>query len=86
MHMLNKRAVFVARDFDARVGRKPDYIMCDTNVSDLDFYLYNPDQALERASLDQVCNARGNRLIDLCKATSMRIVNGRLGSDYGTGN
>ena len=85
LHFEQRGIVLIAGDFNARIGKKPDYIVCDSNVSDLDFNLYNPDHPLTRASLDHVCNARGNRLLELCKASSYRVVNGRLGSDCGTG-
>ena len=48
-------------------------------------YYYAPDPPLPRATLDRICNSHGVKLIDLCKSTCLRIVNGRLGSDHDLG-
>jgi hypothetical protein len=50
-------------------------------VLDIDCECYIPDEYKGRASEDKICNARGIRLLDFCKATNMRIVNVRLGND-----
>jgi len=47
---------------------------------------YLPDEPLARASLDKTCNAFGNRLLDLCISTGIRIANGRLYRDHMIGN
>ena len=36
---------------------------------------------MPRSSMDSVCNGHGVRMLDLCKATGLRIVNGRLYQD-----
>lgn len=74
-------------DWNARVGNgsRPDYIVCDRIVEDIDYELYVPDVPLARQSLDHVCNSHGLKLLDLCRSTSMRLANGRLGNDYGVG-
>ncbi len=42
---------------------------------------------MPRSSLDRnVLNQNGNLLLDFCKQSSMRIVNGRCGDDIGVGN
>lgn len=76
-------AVFIVGDYNARVGNgdKKDYIVCDTVISGIDQDGYESDTPLARHSLDNLCNAQGTKLLDLCKATSMRIANGRLGED-----
>ena len=42
---------------------------------------YVPDTPLGRASLDKNVNSHGHKFLDLCKATGLRIANGRLGTD-----
>lgn len=79
-------SVLLAGDWNARVGNRLDYIACDINVNSLDGYEYRPDTPLRRASKDVICNTRGLRLIDMCKALSLRIANGRLGSDFNVGD
>ena len=46
---------------------------------------YSPDEPLPRRSLDNAFNSHGLKLLDLCKATSLRIANGRLGRDCDIG-
>ena len=71
--------VYLTGDFNSRVGCKPDYIVNDCVNTYLDDDSYSPDVPLPRASLDNTSNSYGNKLLDLCKATGMRIMNGRLG-------
>jgi exonuclease III len=71
--------VYTTGDYNSRVGNKCDYIIHDyINIlhDDLD---YCPDQVSARASVDNVCNNHGIKLLDLCKSTCTRIVNGRIG-------
>ncbi|CAC5377453.1 unnamed protein product [Mytilus coruscus] len=45
---------------------------------------YTPDLPLERNQLDQKNNLHGNLLVDICKSSQVRIVNGRfLGDSLG---
>lgn len=71
--------VYVAGDWNCRIGNKPDYIVCDKNIRNYDPDFYVPDNHLVRASLDNLCNTRGHKMLDLCKATGLRVANGRLG-------
>ncbi|XP_060568367.1 P-selectin-like [Ruditapes philippinarum] len=48
------------------------------NMDDID---YVPDIPLRRASMDKSCNSFGVKVLDLCKANNLRIVNGRLFND-----
>ena len=48
----------------------------NTFCDDID---YCPDQVSVRASVDNVHNSHGCKLLDLCKSTCTRIVNGRIG-------
>lgn len=78
-------SVMLAGDWNARVGNKCDYVVCDTVVPDIDDNEYHSDLPLARASQDIECNSRGRKMLDLCKANSLRIANGRLGVDSNKG-
>ena len=80
-------AVMLCGDYNARVrnGTRPDYIVFDTGC-DFDSADYTVDTPLERRSMDSVCNGHGIKLIDLCKATGLRIANGRLYQDNNIGD
>ena len=84
-HFKSKGTVLVSGDFNARTSRKHDFILHDQYISDIDPEDYGIDTPLPRFSMDKGTNSYGNRLIDLCKATSLRIANGRLGDDFGKG-
>ena len=43
------------------------------------------DDIKPRVSMDKTVNTCGERLIDICIATGLKIVNGRFGKDEGTG-
>ncbi|WAR03415.1 hypothetical protein MAR_009973, partial [Mya arenaria] len=51
---------------------------CDNAVSNFDPDDYVPDTPLRRVTQDTLHNSHGIQLMDLCKATSMRICNERL--------
>ena len=44
------------------------------------------DIRTERMNSDRQLNNNGRRLLELCKATDLKIVNGRLGKDKNVGN
>lgn len=77
--------ILIAGDFNCRAGDRPDYILHDNIIRDLDPDDYLNDEGSGRASQDKICNGRGIRLLDFCKATNMRIMNGRLGIDNSNG-
>ena len=79
-------SVFLCGDFNARVGNKCDYIVNDRLIQDLDEIDYHPDVSLYRATQDMYINAHGRKLLELCKSTNVRIVNGRLYGDRGIGS
>ena len=77
----NVGKVFVVGDMNSRTGKKVDYVENDgilgrDGVTDIDL-------PLSRASQDCKSNRFGEYLLDLCKATGIRIVNGRLFDDQG---
>ena len=75
-------SVFVCGDLNARTGVRNDFVENDSDyIVDLLPDNYITDQALPRYSEDRVCNDFGNCLLDLCKSTGLRIVNGRVGED-----
>ena len=76
--------VYIAGDFNSRVGCKNDYISHDC-INIFDDAHYMPDNHLRRVSQDTKCNSFGSRLIDLCKYSGLRIVNGRYHRDYNIG-
>jgi len=74
--------VIICGDLNARVGKnRHDFVPNDRQIDYLDGDIYIPDDPPPRASMDTGTNAHGLRLLDLCKATSMRIANGRLDGD-----
>ena len=72
--------VAVCGDLNSRVGNKNDFVVHDDVSILFDDPSYIPDSTPARASIDNVCNSHGVRLLDLCKSTSLRIVNGRVGN------
>ena len=72
--------VYLIGDLNSRTGRKPDYIVDDSQLSDFDDD-FSPDTPIRRHSADNVCSRFGDCLFDLCKSVEFRIVNGRLFSD-----
>ena len=74
----NLGSVYVCGDLNSRVGSRHDFIYfaCRNDFVDADNYI--PDCPSLRASFDKTCNSFGIRLLELCKSTYYRIVNGRL--------
>lgn len=76
---------FITGDFNSRCANVTDFIEYDryiNNNNELSNSVYIPP----RVSKDHVLDRFGNRLIELCKATSFIIGNGRLHSDAYTGD
>ena len=76
----------VTGDFNARCGNRPDFVE-DEFLHKLDMLPddYVEDVFLSRCSQDKITNEYGNYLSNFCKASGLRIMNGRIGSDGGLG-
>lgn len=75
--------VFLFGDFNSRTKNKPDYIENDAVHDSVSVLSYsNDDQLTERINPDVGHNEYGTRLLSLCKATGVRIVNGRHKGGY----
>lgn len=84
-HYQSLGIVMIAGDFNARTACKSDGIICDLYIPDIDSEDYIIDTPLQRYSMDSGSNSFGNKLLDMCKGTGLKIANGRLGSDFGLG-
>ena len=82
----NKCNFLICGDLNARTGELPDYVEYD-NLHILDILPddYVVDTPIPRLSEDKACNEYGQDLLQFCKNTGMRIINGRLGDDAGVG-
>ena len=75
----------ICGDMNARTKELPDMVLDDNSL-----YVPLPDDYvlddyLPRSSQDKSSNANGTLLLDFCKQTNLRILNGRIGSDKGIG-
>ena len=80
-------SMLICGDFNSRTSDKPDFVLDDDsrNVNFLPDE-YTPDQFMSRYSEDiGHVNDNGLLLLDLCKQTGFRILNGRVGEDKGVG-
>ena len=77
---------FIAGDLNARVGNRSDFVENEF-LHKLEMLPddYVEDTFLSRSSQDKVINEYGNYLLNFCKASGLRIMNGRIGSDSGIG-
>lgn len=73
-----KGDVFIIGDLNSRTGQSCDYIMNDSVLPGLIDNSIIVDTPTRRQSLDNGVNRYGICLLDLCKSTGMRIVNGRV--------
>ena len=76
--------ILLAGDFNSRTSDSPDYVVDDSNNSNLDFLSddYIADVEIKRYTQDKGrINNNGYQLLDLCTSSGLRIVNGRMGAD-----
>lgn len=78
----------ICGDMNARTREDPDYVV-DDNIQHVPLpeeYILD-DEIPPRVSCDKTgYNSNGQQLLDFCKQTSLRIVNGRYGADKMVGN
>ena len=79
-----KGDVFLTGDLNARSGNKRDFIEILNGRSDET--LGTSRIPVPRVSQDKTVNRFGELLLDMCKSTDMRIVNGRLHNDAQVGS
>ena len=76
----------ICGDFNSRIGNEKDYVIFDNDANiDILSIDYETDEGMPRSSQDKIINADGRKLLDFCKLNTLRIANGRLGSDRGIG-
>ncbi|CAG2204204.1 unnamed protein product [Mytilus edulis] len=75
--------IIVQGDFNAYTNTKPDFIAFDNScTSNQDDLQYISDQNIPRNNLDtKLVNNSGKYLLNLCKESSLRILNGRTIGD-----
>ena len=66
---------------NSRTACKPDFIQYDRSIDVND--VIDIDSPTPRVSRDKTSNRFGDSLLDLCKGTNQRIVNGRWSGDPG---
>ena len=79
--------ILICRDFNSRTSVNPDFVTDDNSVHMSvvpDDYI--SDSFLQRFSEDEGhTNSNGTYILEFCKQSGMRIMNGRIGNDYGLG-
>ena len=83
--------IMLLGDFNSRVGLKTDF----EYESELEglyleqdplLFFFDKHDLLERMNKYGYTNNNGNKLIELCKMSDLKIANGRIGKDRGIGN
>ena len=76
----------IGGDFNAYTNQEPDFIQFDsmTHIND-DIEYFEDTIPATRCNLDKRdTNTYGNALLDFCKTSGLRILNGRFGKDKNT--
>lgn len=82
----NKCYFMICGDMNARIADKDDFVPLDISTHmDALPEDYICDANLPRATQDKVGNANGSLLLEFCRKTGFRVVNGRIGEDAGVG-
>ena len=76
----------ICGDLNSRTSIEDDFISNDVTdyVPVPDEYICD-DVCYERSNEDTVINTSGRNLLELCRSSNLRIVNGRVGKDAGIG-
>ena len=79
---MSKGEIILTGDLNARTSDKIDYLVNDDNLYTPTPNDYLPDKKMAtRSSQDMNMNGYGRKLIDLCKQSGLRILNGRTFGD-----
>ena len=73
--------IMIMGDLNSRIGHKSEIIELDSHPSD-DLPVTNPIKAPLRCSMDPKSNTWGSKLIDVCIAHNLCMLNGRTLGDY----
>ena len=83
--------IILLGDFNSRIGLKSDFEY-ESELEGLYLeqdplsFFFEKHGLWERVNKDGYTNNNGNKLIELCKMSDLKIANGRLGKDRGIGN
>ncbi|VDI50097.1 Hypothetical predicted protein [Mytilus galloprovincialis] len=87
-YLYNIGTVAVLGDLNGRVGLKPDYLLNDfldpllqDTISFIDYENDRQDFVQRHSEDTKAPNSFGQRILQLCKSTGLRICNGRFGED-----
>ena len=89
-HFSNIGSVTIMGDLNARCGEKTDCLQQDCDYTEFIPSVTSESSGLfllrHRSSMDKTVNASGNKLLDLCTSSKLKIVNGRVFDDSGVGS
>ena len=78
MRQANASSVYLCGDFNSRTGILEDFIEPDNwETNDPMSHSVFPG-TYKRSNVDKIVNTYGRKLITLCKATGLQILNGRV--------
>ena len=93
---INENDIFICGDFNARTASLPDYNVnqnipgsdgdLDNFISDIPNFESYVNVMTKRSSKDKNINDYGRQLLDFCKCSGFRIVNGRVHNDRNVGD
>ena len=78
-------------DFNSRTGVPPDFEQmpeyeCSIFEESPSIFYFDTLNITNRVNEDKCLNHNGKKLIELCKISHLKIVNGRIGTDKSFGN
>ena len=76
--------IMLLGDCNARTGYLDDFMTeCDNDVNFIPLPVnYSSDRMMKRNNLDKVVTTNGRSLINICKTSGLRILNGRVPGDF----